>query len=107
MPVNDVEIDEIWGFVKMKEKTRMHSYPLSDNIGDVWCYVGFEANTKLILSWHVGKRTPEDTYCFMEKLRETVADGFQMTTDGYPVTTMRIRSVDSKAIFLNRLGDLF
>jgi len=65
MEVNDVEVDEIWGFVGMKEKTRMFQYPMSDiGYGDCWCYIGFEANPKLILSWHVGKRTPEDTYCF-------------------------------------------
>jgi len=91
--VNDVEVDEIWGFVGMKEKTRANFYSLSDNVGDAWCYIGFEANTKLVLSWHLGKRTPEDTYCFMEKLRETVADDFQMTTDGFKPYPNAIRSV--------------
>lgn len=91
--VDDVEVDEIWGFVGMKEKTRMCNYSMSDNVGDAWCYIGFEANTKLVLSWHLGKRTPEDTHCFMEKLRETVADDFQMTTDGFKSYPQAIRSV--------------
>ncbi len=91
--VDYVEVDEIWGFIGMKEKTRMYRYAMSDNVGDAWCYIGFEANTKLILSWHLGKRTPEDTYCFMEKLRETVADGFQMTTDGFKPYPQCVRSV--------------
>lgn len=93
MKVDDVEIDEIWGFVGMKEKTRNIRYPLSDEVGDAWCFIGFEANTKLILSWHLGKRTPIDTECFLEKVRATVADGFQMTTDGfkpYPLAVSRV-----------------
>lgn len=94
VPVKDVEVDEIWGFVGMKQKTQQFRYPMSDvGYGDAWCYLGFEANTKLILSWHVGKRTPQDTHCFMEKLRETVADGFQLTTDGYKPYPQAVRAV--------------
>lgn len=94
VPVRDVECDEIWGFVGMKEKTRLFQYPMSDEgYGDAWCFIGFESNTKLILSWHVGKRTPEDTHCFMEKLRETVADGFQLTTDGFKPYPNAVHSV--------------
>lgn len=52
VPVHDVEVDEIWGFVGMKEKTRMRYYSMSESVGDAWCFVGFESNTKLILSWH-------------------------------------------------------
>lgn len=94
MKVDDVEVDEIWGFVGMKEKTRQFMYPMSENVGDSWCFIGFEANTKMILSWHVGKRTPGDTDCFLEKLESTL-DGtsFQMTTDGfkpYPQAVSRV-----------------
>jgi len=99
MPVEDVEIDEIWGFVGMKEKTRANYYSLSDNVGDSWCYVGFEANTKLILSWHLGKRTPQDTHCFMEKLQATVNDNrFQMTTDGYKPYPNAVRAVFGQTV---------
>lgn len=99
VPVKDVECDEIWGFVGMKEKTRQCLYPMSDEgYGDAWCNIGFEANTKLVLSWHVGKRAPEDTHCFMEKLREAVADGFQMTTDGFKPYSIAIASVFGRAV---------
>lgn len=93
MPVQDVEVDELWAFVKCKEKTRLRDFALSDSCGDVWCYYAFEANTKFILSWHVGKRSSIDTECFVEKMRETVADGFQLTTDGYKPYPQAIGSV--------------
>lgn len=85
LSVSDVEVDEIWGFVSMKEKTRLIRYPLSDEgHGDAWCFIAFEANSKLILSWHLGKRTPEDTQAFLEKLEGSL-DGkpFQLSTDGF------------------------
>ena len=37
-------------------------------IGDAWCFIGMERNTKLILAWHLGHRTTEDTIAFTEKL---------------------------------------
>lgn len=98
MPVQDVEVDELWAFVKCKEKTRLRDYALSDSCGDVWCYYAFEANTKFILSWHVGKRSPIDTECFAEKLRETVASGFQLTTDGYKPYPQAIASVFGRSV---------
>ncbi len=101
--VNDVEVDEIWGFVGMKEKTRMFRYSLSDWVGDAWCFIGFEANTKLILSWHLGKRTPVDTECFLEKLRETVADGFQLTSDGFKPYLQSVRRVFGNTVNYGQL----
>jgi len=101
MKVEDVEVDEIWGFVGMKQKTQEAMYPMSDiGYGDAWCWIGFEANTKLILSWHLGKRTPEDTYCFMEKLEATVdtSNRFQLTTDGYRPYPQAVRGVFGQSV---------
>jgi len=101
MKVEDVEVDEIWGFVGMKQKTQETMYPMSDiGYGDAWCWIGFEANTKLVLSWHLGKRTPEDTYCFMEKLEATVdsTSRFQLTTDGYKPYPQAVRGVFGQSV---------
>src|SRR5206468_1354103 len=39
---------------------------------------------KLILAFHVGKRTPDDTLLFAEKLRRVTRPGhFQLSTDGF------------------------
>lgn len=80
MPVRDVQCDEIWGFVGCKEK---HNESGSAELGDAYCFVAIERNTKLILTWHLGKRSPLDTWFFVDKL-DTATDGhFQVTTDGY------------------------
>ncbi len=82
VPVDDVQVDEIWGFVAMKEKTRVH-LNRAESYGDVWCFTGIERTTKLILTHHVGKRTPTDTRIFAEKLYRATSGRFQLTTDGY------------------------
>lgn len=82
VPVNDVEADEVWGFVGCKERTReRHGY--SEEFGDAYCFTALERHTKFILTWHVGKRTPADTLAFAEKLDRATAGRFQLTTDGF------------------------
>jgi IS1 family transposase len=81
--VEDVQADEIWGFVGCKEKTRLLKNRPEDVFGDCYCYTAIERNTKLIIAWHVGKRCPEDTYEFAGKLRRATVGEFQLTTDGY------------------------
>jgi len=83
VPVDDVQCDEIWGFVGMKERTRIHRGLAEDGVGDVWCFTAIERTTKLILTYHVGKRTPDDTATFADNLYHATQGRFQLTTDGY------------------------
>jgi IS1 family transposase len=78
----DVQCDEIWGFVAMKEKTRLR-LNRAEECGDVWCFTAIERHTKLILTYHVGKRTPTDTAIFADNLFFATQGHFQLTTDGF------------------------
>ena len=80
LPVRDVQCDEIWGFVGCKEKRNVNGDPM---LGDAYCFVAIERNTKLVLTWHLGRRTARDTEAFTEKLNEATAGTFQITTDGF------------------------
>jgi len=42
-----------------------------------------ERYTKLILAWHVGHRTYEDTVSFTDKLAHATSGSFQVITDGF------------------------
>ena len=78
--VNDVQCDEIWGFVGCKEK---NNFEERLDRGDAYCFVAIERKTKLILAWHLGRRTAEDTEVFTEKLDQATSGRFQLTTDGF------------------------
>ena len=84
LKVQDVEADEMWGFVAMKEKAKGNLYKAADTLGDAYTYVAMERNSKLILAWHLGKRNKQDTLAFILKLRRATAGKFQLTTDGWP-----------------------
>jgi IS1 family transposase len=81
LPVQDVQCDEIWGYVGCKEKRNTSGDPLR---GDAFCFVAIERNTKLVLAWHLGRRTGRHTREFIEKVNEATAGYFQVTTDGFP-----------------------
>src|SRR5205085_4923694 len=83
--VKQVQCDEIWGFVGMKEATRKRQGRKDeDGIGDAYCFTGIDKDTKLILAWHLGRRTVADTVAFTEKLDRATADhSFQIYTDGF------------------------
>ena len=82
VPVENVECDEIWGFVGCKEKTRQLLGQSPDR-GDAYCFVAMERTTKVVITWHLGKRTPHDTADFIEDLRESTAGRYQLSTDGW------------------------
>src|SRR5437868_5039809 len=125
VPVDDVECDELWCFVQMKEKTLKERVKHMDNIeweqveklGDAYTFVGFERNSKLVLAWHLGRRTAEDTWQFSKKLaRATSNDSFQITTDGFaPYRDAIVRACESKGIdfaqltkiYAEKLGDAY
>jgi transposase-like protein/IS1 family transposase len=82
LPATDVECDEIWGFIGCKEKTRQRMQ-YGDGCGDCYTFTAIERTTKLLLAFHVGKRTPGDTVAFAERLRSSAMGRCQVSTDGY------------------------
>jgi len=85
--VRDVQADEIWGFVAMKEKTKNRKNLDNPHIGDAYTYVGMERSSKIVLAWHLGRRDTEDTSTFVAKLaavaKSATGDRYQLSTDGW------------------------
>lgn len=73
----NIEVDEIWGFVgaKRKNAARTGAY------GDVWTFIALDADTKLIPSYIVGKRDMYHARAFMEDLAGRLSRRVQITSD--------------------------
>ena len=90
--VKDVQADELWCFVGMKEKTKVRRGKTDPELGDAYTWIALERENKLALSWHLGRRTAADASLFMAKL-SAAAKGptgkageslpYQLTTDGF------------------------
>ncbi|HEV2232640.1 MAG TPA: IS1 family transposase [Terriglobia bacterium] len=81
VPVSEIQADEIWSFIGKKQKKVQASD--DSTLGDAYTFVGIERNSKLVLAWHLGRRTKRDTEAFTEKINQVAAGKFQMTTDGF------------------------
>jgi IS1 family transposase len=77
-----VQCDEIWSFVHAKERNLKPKYRGLDGYGDLWTWVGIDADTKLLVSYVLGKRTPLFARRFMRDLSERIKSYVQVTTDG-------------------------
>lgn len=85
--VADVQADEIWSFVGMKQKTA-NEYGLGENekVGSFYTFTAIESHSKLIVAWHLGKRTEQDALIFLERLynaTDGATNRFQMSTDAF------------------------
>jgi IS1 family transposase/transposase-like protein len=79
--VRDVECDEIWSFIGLKEKGRaLRGY--GPEFGDSWTWIAVESHTKLVLSHKVGDRDADTCWAFLERLRDATTGRFQVSTDG-------------------------
>ncbi len=84
IPVKDVQCDEIWAFVGKKEGHKLPMESDNNSIGDAYCFVAIERNTKLVLNFALGRRDQATTDAFIEGLRAATApQRFQISTDGF------------------------
>lgn len=84
LTVSEVQADEIWGFVGMKQKTKNYQGRQDDDtLGDAYCFIAIERHTKVILAWHLGQRAMGDTVAFTEKIAHATKGSFLMSTDGF------------------------
>jgi transposase-like protein/IS1 family transposase len=81
--VQDVQADEVWGYVHCKEGTKKRKGITNLEAGDAYCFIGLERHTKLVLAWHLGRRNGWDTHDFLAKLSRATKGKFQLTTDGF------------------------
>lgn len=109
LAVKEVQADEIWGFVGMKQKTRNNQGREDDDtLGDAYCFIGMERNTKMILAWHLGRRTEADTIAFTDKLAHATRDNFQIITDGFkPYQHAVVMSLGAQHVDFAKLVKLY
>ncbi len=79
-----IQADEIWTYVGKKEGRLTKEERRNPEIGDQYIFVALDAETKLVPTFLVGKRTGETALSFIEDLKMRLARNgrIQLTTDG-------------------------
>ncbi|MGY3572898.1 IS1 family transposase [Bradyrhizobium sp. USDA 4504] len=78
-----VQCDEIWSFSYAKAKNVKFAKSAPADAGNVWTWTAIDADSKLIVSWHVGDRGAHTGTAFMHDLKARLANRVQLTTDGH------------------------
>ena len=80
-----IQVDEIWTFVKKKEKRLSYKEKSHGEFGDQYVFVALDADTKLVPAFTVGKRNSETTLNFIIELYNRLQGNgrIQLTSDGY------------------------
>jgi IS1 family transposase len=97
--------DEIWSFRYAKQKNVKFAKAAPTAAGDVWTWTAIDAESKLIVSWHVGDRSADTGTSFMFDLKARLANKVQLTTDGHKAYLKAVAEVDLDADYamLNKI----
>jgi IS1 family transposase len=100
-----VQCDEIWSFSYAKQKNVKFAKAAPESAGDVWTWTAIDADSKLIVSWHVGDRSQHTGISFMGDLKARLANRVQLTTDGHKAYLKAVSVVDFDADYamLNKI----
>src|SRR5437868_3926587 len=92
-----VQCDEIWSFSYAKQKNVKFAKDAPEGAGDVWTWTAIDADSKLIVSWHVGDRSQHTGISFMCDLKARLANKVQLSTDGHKAYLKAVDAVDFDA----------
>jgi len=78
-----IQADEIWSFCYAKKKNVPAKYQGEFGFGDVWTWTAIDADSKLMVSWLIGRRGVQDGLAFMQDVASRLTNRVQLTTDGH------------------------
>lgn len=81
LPCRYIQCDEIWSFVGKKARHVRKDDPAE--FGDQWIFVALDADTKLVPTFRIGKRSSENTQSFIHDLCQRTTNRIQLTTDAF------------------------
>jgi IS1 family transposase len=78
-----VQCDEIWSFCYSKQQNVPEDKQGQFGIGDVWTWTAIDSDSKLTISWLIGKRDSAYATEFMKDVASRLANRAQLSTDGH------------------------
>lgn len=93
-----IQVDEAWAFCYAKQKNVATAKAAPVGAGDIWTWVGLDADTKLAVSWWVGGRDGDTAKMFMNDLAKRLARRVQLTSDGHKAYLEAVEGAFGNAI---------
>jgi IS1 family transposase len=102
-----IQADEIWSFCYAKQKNVPEEKQDQFGYGDVWTFTAICADSKLIPSWHFGKRDTENATVFMKDLASRMKHRVQLTTDGHKMYLEAVEDAFGSEIDFSQLVKIY
>jgi len=80
LPSRLIQVDEIWGFVRMKNRTALRNRA-RNRAGDIWTWVALDAETKLVPTFAVGDRSQYMANTSIEDLASRFSHRVQLSSE--------------------------
>jgi transposase-like protein/IS1 family transposase len=80
--VGECQVDELWSFVLCKAATAKRLRYVG-GVGDNYCFTAIDRQTKLLITWQMGKRTEQHTETFICKLEAATHGHMHISSDGW------------------------
>jgi len=77
-----VQCDEIWTFTYAKQKNVGKAKKAPEGAGDTWTWTALDSDSKLLISWLVGRRDAQHAMILMDDVKARINGRTQITTDG-------------------------
>jgi len=104
---NRIQCDEIWSFCYAKKKNVPEDKQDQFGYGDVWTFTAICADSKLVPSWHIGRRDAENATIFMKDLAGRLKNRIQLTTDGHRMYLVSVEDAFGSEIDFSQLIKLY
>lgn len=93
---NFLQFDEVWGFIGKKQKhVTIDDDPTK---GDVWTFCAIDAETKLVPSFRVGKRSAAVANDFVSDVAGRIKNRPQISTDGLAAYVEAVENAFGSAV---------
>src|ERR1017187_4382505 len=102
-----VQVDEIWSFVGCKQKNVTAEKMEAGICGDVWTFTAIEAQTKLVISWMVGRRDAGCATEFLQDVESRLSNRIQLTTDRHKMYLVAVPDAFAESVDYAQLVKVF
>ncbi|MBS1911713.1 MAG: DDE-type integrase/transposase/recombinase [Bacteroidetes bacterium] len=93
-----IQCDELWAFCGMKERNVPAEKKGVLGYGDVWTWTCLDSDSKLMVSWLIGRRDMECARAFVKDLASRLTTRPQISTDGLGLYATAIDEVFGSAV---------
>jgi hypothetical protein len=76
-----IHVDEIWSFCYCKQRRVTEDIAENRVARDVWTWVAIEAQSKLVISYFIGKRDADCATEFIQDVAKRITNRVQLTSD--------------------------